>query len=75
MSFSEGEAPFSWRATQAGEVRISWNHKEVTLLRGKEAARFLRRIEGADEAEAQHLMARVTGNFKRGNERQGKGAR
>jgi hypothetical protein len=36
---------------------------------GRPAARFLREVEGADEEAAQRLSARVTGNFKRGNER------
>jgi hypothetical protein len=41
----------------------------VTLLRGKAAARFMTRVAGVEAAAAQQLMARATGNFKRGNER------
>jgi len=41
----------------------------VTTLAGVPAERFLRDVEGADEEAEQLLMARVTGNFKRGNER------
>ncbi len=61
---------FSYRAHKDGSVRIAWYGKVVTTLRGKDAARFLARIDGADEEQAQQVMARVTGNFKRGNERQ-----
>jgi hypothetical protein len=50
-------------------VRISWRGRVVTTLAGARAARFLRGAEGADEEAAQLLMARATGNFKRGNER------
>jgi hypothetical protein len=41
----------------------------VTTLAGVPAERFLREVEGADEEAEQLLMARATGNFKRGNER------
>jgi len=36
---------------------------------GAAAARFVRQAEGADEETVQGLLARATGNFKRGNER------
>lgn len=42
----------------------------VTLLRGKAAVRFIERVADADEEAAQQLMARATGQFKRGNERE-----
>ncbi len=60
---------FSYQRTKDGGVRIAFNGKVVTTLSGKHAARFLARAEPAGEEERQHLMARATGNFKRGNER------
>jgi hypothetical protein len=60
--------PFAWRARGA-EIEISHRGKPVTVLRGDSAARFAARIADLDPAGAQQLMARVTGNFKRGNER------
>jgi hypothetical protein len=60
---------FAWRATKDGRVRISWRGRLVTTLAGAPAARFLREVDGADEEAEQLLLARVTGNFKRGNER------
>ncbi len=60
---------FAWRATKDGRVRISWQGRVVTTLAGARAARFLREIEGADVEGEQLLLARATGNFKRGNER------
>ncbi len=62
---------FSYTQTKDGGVRIAFNGKVVTTLAGRHAARFLDRAGGADEEERQHLMARATGNFKRGNERRG----
>jgi hypothetical protein len=60
---------FSWRATKEGRVRIAWRGRVVTTLTGAPAQRFLREVEAADEDGEQLLMARATGNFKRGNER------
>jgi len=60
---------FTWASTKDGRVRISWRGKVVTTLAAGPAARFLKQVEGADEEAEQLLMARATGNFKRGNER------
>ena len=65
----ETESDFSFRLVTDGSVRITWRGKHVVTLTGPKAAAFRTRIESADEGEAQLLMARVTGNFKRGNER------
>ena len=51
---------------------VSWRGRDVTTLAGAEASRFLSAAERADEGGRQLLMARVTGNFKRGNERAGR---
>lgn len=66
------DARFSWARRADASVVVSYDGSAVTTLRGSAAARFLERVDGADEAAAQQLMARVTGNFKRGNERDGK---
>jgi hypothetical protein len=66
------EEVFSYRISKDNTVFISWNGKQVTILRGKESEKFLRKIEAADFLTAQLIMAKVTGNFKRGNERESK---
>jgi hypothetical protein len=63
------DEPFSFVARADGSVVIRYHTAPVTLLRGKAAARFMTRITGADAAGAQQLMARATGQFRRGNER------
>ena len=65
---------FTWAATKDGLVRISWQGKVVTTLAGERATRFLDQVEDADEDAEQLLLARVTGNFKRGNERSRRGS-
>ena len=74
MSLDEliADSPFSYRASSNGLVQIAYCGKTVTTLRGKDADRFLNRVEGADARAAQLAMAKATGNFKRGNERAGK---
>ena len=52
-----------------GEVVIEHHGRRATTLRGTAAARFLADLQNADPQE---LMARVTGNYKRGNERTAK---
>ena len=66
------DEPFSWVSRADGAIVIRYHAAPVTLLRGRTAERFVTRISAADHPAAQQLMARVTGNFKRGNERDGK---
>ncbi len=63
------EEPFSYRVSKDGKVFISHFGRQVTILPGKEAQRFLARIGSLSDKEAQLVMAKATGNFKRGNER------
>jgi hypothetical protein len=63
------EEVFSYQATKDGKVLISWHGKLVTTLKGDRAQKFIGQIEDADDHEAQLIMAKATGNFKRGNER------
>lgn len=59
---------FTYRATRGGEVHIHRAGTLVTTLRGPAATRFLAQVEGASPTAQQQRMARVTGNYKRGNE-------
>ncbi len=60
---------FTWRARKNGDVEILHRGRLASTLRGHDAADFVAEAESCDEAGAQALMARVTGNYKRGNER------
>lgn len=49
---------------------VYWNGKHVRTYTGSKAASILEEIEGAEsDLDIQYSLARVTGNFKRGNER------
>ena len=63
------ERPFSYRARRDGTVEILWKGRRATTLAGKIAERFLEVAPTEDEQGQQLLMAKATGNFKRGNER------
>jgi len=64
------ELPFSFRETKSGLVHIAYQGRQVRTLSGKAAQRFLSNVEGADDRTVQLVMAKATGNFKRGNEKQ-----
>ena len=60
---------FSYRIRRNGELEILHHGRVASILRGSDADDFLAEVEAADEDDAQQLMARITGNYKRGNER------
>ena len=68
MASVQTDLGFSYRATAKGAVHISRAGREVVILRAKAASDFLARAEGASADAVQQLCARVTGNYKRGNE-------
>jgi len=64
------EGIFSYRPGKDGKVFINWYGKQVMILKGKQAQKFMSKVANLEGREAQLLMAKITGNFKRGNERQ-----
>ena len=63
-------APSGFDYARVGdEVVITHHGRRATTLRGDAAVRFLADVEDDDPQE---LMARVTGNYKHGNERTAK---
>lgn len=66
------EEPFSYNVSKDKKVFILWHGKQVTILNDKESERFLTRIKNVDTKQLQLIMAKVTGNFKRGNEKNNK---
>ena len=60
---------FDYAVRADGSVSISHHGRAATTLRGGRAAEFLAEV---DQAESQEVMARWTGNYRRGNERTAK---
>lgn len=63
------EEPFSYQESRDGKVFLYWHGRQVVLLKEEAAKRFLSRMAGKEGKEAQLIMAKATGNFKRGNEK------
>jgi len=64
------DEPFSYRATKNNTVFLDYFGKQIKTLRGKDAEKFLEKIQDAEDKQAvQLILAKATGNFKRGNER------
>lgn len=63
------EEVFSYKTSKDKKIFIFWYGKQVMILKNKESEKFLSRISGADFQESQLIMAKITGNFKHGNEK------
>ena len=60
---------FTFERRKAGEVVIRHHGSLATTLRGRSADRFLEEAASMDSDNLQERMARLTGNYKHGNER------
>lgn len=61
-------APQGFDFEHTGDDVVIYHHgRRATVLRGWKAQEFLDEVGSGDDQE---LMARLTGNYKRGNERQ-----
>ena len=63
------EDPFEAQVTKSGQVRVSRGGRVVVTVAGRDADTLIARLADADEVQIQHLLARATGNYRRGNER------
>ncbi|WP_270219787.1 hypothetical protein [Lactococcus lactis] len=68
------EQPFTYNITKKKTVRIFYFGKPVVILKENKAEQLIERMEEVDfdEFEVQLLLAKATGNFKRGNEKNSK---
>ncbi len=69
-SNTDGDLGFSYRQRKNGEVEIFHHGRLAATLRGAEATRFIQEAERGGFSVAQQRMARLTGNYRRGNESQ-----
>ena len=66
---STSDLGFTFRERKSGEVQVLHRGVLASTLRGDDAQEFLAEVSSCSSAEQQQLMARVTGNYKHGNER------
>ena len=71
------EEPFTYKIMKSGKVSISYRGKQIKIVKDKEAERLLAKIKAVEDnmTEVQLLLAKITGNFKHGNEKLGKNKR
>ncbi len=63
---------FVFKISKSNNVQITHHGKLATTLRGSKAVSFIENMSGTDFIDQQQLMARLTGNYKRGNEKTAK---
>ena len=66
---ANGDLGFDFEVRQNGEVAIFHRQRLAAILRGQAAQQFIAQANELSDADLQQVMARVTGNYKRGNER------
>ena len=62
---------FNFTSNKQGDVSIAHHGKRAATLRGTAATKFLNFADSASVEALKHRRARLTGNYKHGNERQG----
>ena len=67
------DSPFDYQVTKDGQLFVFWQGKQVKTLKGEAAKKLIDSLDvidqDGDENGIQLALAKVTGNFKRGNER------
>lgn len=63
--------PFDWQVTKAGKLMIYRGGEFVMIVSPDKAAPVLAKLGNDPEAD-QQILARITGQYRMGNERMGK---
>lgn len=61
--------PFSCRIIKDNKAQIFFHGKMIKILQGKEFAKLERVMSLGDSYELQLFLAKITGQFKHGNEK------
>ncbi|WP_339101897.1 hypothetical protein [Candidatus Enterococcus clewellii] len=64
----EDEA-FTFKQGKDNKLLIFYYNKQIMIVKGKKAQKLVEKLLVGTNEENQLLLAKVTGNFKRGNER------
>ena len=70
------EEPFTYQITKKGTVIIYFEGKQIKIVKDGKAAQLIEKLNTAENVmDVQLLLAKITGNFKHGNERTDKNKR
>jgi len=61
--------PFAYQVTKQGGVIVSRGGRAVMTVGGRSAAQLVAVLQRADDSQVQHLLARASGSYRRGDER------
>jgi hypothetical protein len=62
------DEPFDYQIFK-DKVQVSYYGKSVMMLKSTRAQNLIKKIDKAEKKEVQLILAKITGNFKRGNEK------
>ncbi len=65
------DSPFSWKLLKNGKALVYWSGKMIKTLKEKDCSKLKELILKGDDYRIQLFLAKITGNFKHGNERVG----
>ena len=63
---------FDYKIKKDQGIMIFWRQQQVMIVKGKKAAQLILKLKAANPDEAEMILAKITGNFKRGNEKDNK---
>ncbi len=61
--------PFHYQITNSQTILLYYKNKLIKTLGEKDAKKFIAKVKSKSEYEVQFELAKITGNFKRGNEK------
>lgn len=63
------EQPFDYKLLKDEKAQVFFKGKMIKVLIGKDYKKLIKCIDEADDYKRQLFLAKVTGNFKHGNEK------
>ncbi len=63
------EYQFSCKIINSDKVFVYRNNKQIMIIKNKEAVKLQSKLLNKSEQQIQLILAKITGNYKRGNER------
>lgn len=63
------ENPFDYKITKGDKMLVYYEGRQIMILNNKDTKKFRDSARNKSEMEIQLMLAKITGNFKRGNER------
>lgn len=64
--------PFSYKITKDHKLIVYRLHKQIKIIKGAKADAFIQAQHTSSEEEIQMRLAKLTGHYKHGNEKQNK---